>query len=133
MAQIGTFGDVVFQVSNKKVRTFDGLNWKISANYATHDRHLKRDLLEFCGPNLQEISFDMHLSVFFGLNPMSEINKLKKMCEKGIAKQLIIGKKKYGSNKWVIKSVDVKAEKYDNKGNLWTADVSISLTEYPKR
>ena len=61
MAQLGTFGDVVFKVSDKKVRTFDGLHWKISANYATHDRHLKRDLLEFCGPNLQEISFDISI------------------------------------------------------------------------
>ena len=46
MAKIGSFGDLVFSVSENTVKTFDGMNWDFSADYATHDRHIKADLLE---------------------------------------------------------------------------------------
>ena len=51
MAKIGSLGSLVFSVSENTVRTFDELSWKVSAKYATHDRHIKRDVLEFlhCG------------------------------------------------------------------------------------
>ena len=47
MAKIGSFGKLAFSVSEKTVRTFDEISWKVSAKYATHDRHIKRDVLEF--------------------------------------------------------------------------------------
>ena len=49
MAQIGSFGDLTFKVSDKFVRTFDGMSWDFSAKYATHDRHIKADLIEYMG------------------------------------------------------------------------------------
>ena len=42
MAKIGSLGSLVFSVSENTVRTFDELSWKVSAKYATHDRHIKR-------------------------------------------------------------------------------------------
>ena len=51
MAKIGSFGKLAFSVSEKTVRTFDEISWKVSAKYATHDRHIKRDVLEFLGPD----------------------------------------------------------------------------------
>lgn len=47
MAKIGSLGNLVFSVSENTVRTFDELSWKVSSKYATHDRHIKRDVLEF--------------------------------------------------------------------------------------
>lgn len=52
MGKIGSFGNLAFSVSDKTVKTFDGMSWKVSAKYATHDRHLKEDLLEFLGPEV---------------------------------------------------------------------------------
>ena len=63
MGKIGSFGNLAFSVSDKTVKTFDGMSWKVSAKYATHDRHLKEDLLEFLGPEPGSISFSMKFSV----------------------------------------------------------------------
>lgn len=133
MAQIGSFGDLVFSVSENAVRTFDKLSWKVSAKYTTHDRHIKNDVLEFLGPEPQGIDFTMAFSVFHGTNPLSEIKKLNKMVNEGITERLIIGGKKYGSYKWVITSVSSTLEKYDNQGNCWSATAKVTMKEYPKR
>ena len=49
MAIVGTWGDIVFSVSRRQIKTFDGLKWDSGAKYATHDRHLKDPLLEITG------------------------------------------------------------------------------------
>ena len=97
MAKIGSFGDLVFSVSNNTVRTFDSMSWDFSTDYATHDRHIKADLLEYMGPGLEGISFSMTFSVFLGVNPLKEIKKLREMVRKGYAERLVIGGKVYGS------------------------------------
>ena len=133
MAQIGSFGDLTFKVSDKFVRTFDGMSWDFSAKYATHDRHIKADMLEYMGPNIETISFSMVLSVFLGVTPLKQIKKLRKMIRKGYARRLVIGGKVYGSYKWVMESGSVEMQRFDKKGNLWAAKIKVTLKEYPKR
>lgn len=133
MAQIGSFGDLTFKVSDKLVRTFDGMNWGFSAKYATHDRHIRADLLEYMGPEIETISFSMVLSIFLGVTPLSQIKKLRKMIRKGYARRLVIGGKVYGNYKWVMESGSVELQRFDKKGNLWAAKVKVTLKEYPKR
>lgn len=133
MAQIGSFGDLTFKVSDKLVRTFDGMSWNFSAKYATHDRHIKADLLEYMGPEIETISFSMVLSVFLGVTPLKQIKKMRKMIRKGYARRLVIGGKVYGSYKWVMESGSVEMQRFDKKGNLWAAKIKVTLKEYPKR
>lgn len=133
MAKIGSFGSLVFSVSGKTVRTFDELSWKTSAKYATHDRHIKRDMLEFLGPEPGSISFTMCFSVFHGTNPMREVEKLNRMVNDGMTGRLVIGGRVYGSFKWVVTSVSATMKRYDNKGNCWAATAQVTMKEYPKR
>lgn len=133
MAKIGTFGDLVFSVSDKTVRTFDSMSWDFSAKYTTHDRHIKPDLLEYMGPEIEGISFSVTFSVFLGTKPHKEIKKLRQMVRKGQAERLVLGGKVYGSYKWVIQKGTAELERFDGKGNLWSAKVKITLKEYPKR
>ncbi len=133
MAQIGSFGDLTFKVSDKSVRTFDGMSWDFSAKYATHDRHIRADLLEYMGPEIETISFSMVFSVFLGVTPLKQIKKLRKMIRKGYAERLVIGGKVYGNYKWVMEKGTVELQKFDKNGNLWAAKVNVTLKEYPKR
>ncbi|MFQ9858204.1 MAG: hypothetical protein ACLRYD_17140 [Ruminococcus callidus] len=64
MAKIGSLGSLVFQFPENTVRTFDELSWKVSAKYATHDRHIKRDVLEFLDRNPEQ-SVSKWRSVYF--------------------------------------------------------------------
>lgn len=133
MAQIGSFGDLIFKVSDKQVRTFDAMNWEFSAKYATHDRHIKADLIEYMGPEIETISFSMVLSVFLGVNPLNQIKKMREMVRKGYAQRLVVGGKVYGSYKWVMEKDSAELQKFDKHGNLWAAKVKVTLKEYPKR
>ena len=111
MAQIGSFGDLTFKVSDKFVRTFDGMSWDFSAKYATHDRHIKADIIEYMGPEIETISFSMVLSVFLGVTPLKQIKKMRKMIRKGYARRLVIGGKVYGNYKWVMEKGSVELQR----------------------
>lgn len=133
MARIGSFGDLVFSVSDKTVRTFDSMSWDFSADYATHDRHIKADLLEYIGPSIETISFSMVFSVFLGVNPLKEIRRLRNMVQSGYAQRLVIGGKVYGSYKWVMQKGTVDLKRFDRQGELWAASAKVTLKEYSKR
>lgn len=133
MAVVGTLGDIVFSVSRSKVKTFDGLKWESSAKYATHDRHLKDVLLEYTGTEADTISFTMFFSVFLGVDPMGEITKLLNAERSGKVMRLVIGSKAYGKNKWVITQTSKDLDKFDKRGNLLAAKVSVSLKAYAGR
>lgn len=133
MAVIGALGDIVFSVSRESIKTFSDMKWESSAKYATHERHLKDVLLEFTGMDADTISFSIYFSAFLGVNPIQEITKLLEAERSGKVMRLVIGNKAYGKNKWVIEKVSKDLDKFDNKGNLIIAKVSISLKEYAGR
>lgn len=120
-------------MSENTVKTFDKISWKTSAKYATHDRHIKRDVQEFLGPEPGNISFTMAFSVFHGTNPLTEITKLNEMVNSGITGRLVLGGRVYGSYRWVISAVSAEMKRYDNHGNCWAATAQVTMKEYPKR
>lgn len=133
MALIGTWGDVTFAVSRREIKTFDGLKWDSGAKYATHERHLKEPLLEFTGTEVESMTFTMFFSVFLGVNPIAEVSKLLKAERRGEVNRLVIGPKAYGTNKWVITKLSNALERYDNRGNLLVAKVSVTMKSYASR
>lgn len=133
MAIIGSWGGVVFAVSRKEIKTFTGLKWDSGAKYSTHDRHLKAPLLEFTGTDVESMTFSMFFSVFLGVNPMTEIAKLLSAMRKGEVHRLVIGPKAYGTNKWVITKLSNSLDRYDNRGNLLAAKVSVTMKSYAGR
>ena len=133
MANIGVLGSIVFAVSSRQIRTFDSLQWGSSARYAEHDRHLRSTLLEFTGIDADDMSFDMYFSVFLNVNPQAEINRLLLAERNGLAMRLVIGRRVYGRNRWVILNTDKTLEKFDGRGNLLVARVNVKLKEYLRR
>lgn len=109
------------------------MKWDSSVQYATHNRHLKDPLLEYTGTDLDTISFIMVFSAFLGVNPIAEITKLLNAERSGQIMRLVIGSKAYGKYKWVITKTSKDLERFDNKGNLITAKVSVSLKAYSWR
>lgn len=133
MALIGNWGNITFAVSRKQIQTFDGLKWESGAKYATHERHLKEPLLEFTGTEIESMSFTMFFSVFLGVNPIAEVSKMLKAMRKGEVHRLVIGPKAYGTNKWVITKLSNSLERYDNRGNLLSATVDVTMQSYASR
>ena len=133
MAVIGTWGDITFAVSRNQIKTFDGLKWDRGAKYSTHDRHLKEPLLEFTGTDVESMTFTMFFSAFLGVNPIAEVSKMLKAMRRGEVHRLVIGPKAYGTNKWVITKLSNSLNRYDNRGNLLVAKVSVTMKSYSGR
>ena len=133
MAVIGTWGDITFAVSRNQIKTFDGLKWDSGAKYSTHDRHLKEPLLEFTGTDVESMTFTMFFSASLGVNPIAEVSKLLKAMRRGEVHRLVIGPKAYGTNKWVITKLSNSLNRYDNRGNLLVAKVSVTMKSYSSR
>ena len=133
MAVIGTWGDITFAVSRNQIKTFDGLKWDSGAKYSTHDRHLKEPLLEFTGTDVESMTFTMFFSAFLGVNPIAEVSKLLKAMRRGEVHRLVIGPKADGTNKWVITKLSNSLPRYDNRGNLLVAKVSVTMKSYSGR
>lgn len=130
MAVIGCLGDIAFEVSSNVVKTFNNFKWSGAARYSTHQRHGGNALTEFVALDPDKISFDITLSAYLGVNPMSEINKIWDYERKGTTLPLVIGSKSYGKYRWTISSHEVKAKYYDKSGNVTSATVSVNLQEY---
>ncbi|MCL2357478.1 MAG: phage tail protein [Defluviitaleaceae bacterium] len=113
MANVGTLGNIVFSASSRKISTIDDITWSNSAQYASHNRHLRATLLEFTGTDAGSISFTMYFSVFMGVDPMTEITKLLNALRDGEAMRLVIGTRAFGRHKWVITRVSKTLERFD--------------------
>lgn len=133
MALIGSWGDITFEVSRESVKTFSGLKWESSVKYSTHDRHLKEPILEFTGKNVESMSFSMLFTIFLGVNPIKEVAKVLQAMRKGEVHRLVIGPKAYGTGKWVIEKVSTSLDMYDNKGNLLSSKISVTMKSYASR
>lgn len=130
--QVGVLGDIVFQVSSNVIKTFDNLQWSGSARYSEHNRHLTNALTEFTGIDPDTVSFDMELSAYLGVDPMTELAKIWTYERSGKPLSLVVGERAYGKYKWTIKSHKIKMKTYDKRGNVTGASVSVDLLEYLK-
>lgn len=130
MAKIGSFGDVIFEVSQKKILTFKELEMKSSAKWDEHSIHRNKAKLEFDGPGLIDLNYTILLRAEQGINPMKEIAKLERIKNKGEAHLFILGQKPLAPNKFVIVDTSVDLKNIDQKGNILSAEVTLSLKEY---
>ncbi|MDP5277137.1 phage tail protein [Chengkuizengella axinellae] len=127
---IGTFGDVVFEVSDQHVRTFQDFTRNTQARWAEHNIIGDYPKPEFIGPGRDSITFKMRFDVSHGMNPRDEMTKLLVMCKNGQAETLIIGELPMGAFKWVIDSVSQVWKHTDNQGNVLVGTVDVTLKEY---
>ena len=127
---VGALGDIVFSVSSRTVKTIKNMNWSGSARYATHQRHAGNALTEFTGLDPDKITLDIELSVYLGVDPMTEITRIWRYERNAVTLPLVLGNHGYGRYRWTITSHKTKAKTYDGHGNITSATVSLSLQEY---
>lgn len=130
MAKIGSFGDVIFEVSPKRILTFNELEMQSSPKWEEHSIHRNKAKLEFDGPGIIDLTYRILLRAEQGINPMKEIAKLERMKSKGEAHHFILGQKPIAPNKFVITHSSAALKNIDQNGNILSAEVTISLKEY---
>ena len=127
---IGTFGNIIFSVSNFRVLTFNNFKRENGAKFAEHTVIAQPPKLEFLHRDLEEISFDMIFMKSLGVNPADEYDKLKKTCNTGAANFLVLNNKVYGDIEFIIESLSERVDYFDGVGNVVSCKVSVKLKEY---
>ncbi len=127
---IGSYGDIVFEVSSERVKTFRDFQIQRSAKYSEHAIHGGKALLEFTGLSPASISLNIRLDAGLGLNPKEELNMLYEVLNNHITMPFILDGEPQGDNLWVLESIDEKHEIIDNHGTSIAVEVSLKLKEY---
>jgi Phage protein U len=127
---IGSFGDIVFEVSSEKVRTLDNFQRQGSANYSEHSVIMGKQSLEFTGPNIESVSYEMLFHSHLGVVPIDEVKKLREMRDTGVADYLILDGEPQGSDKWVITDISEKWEHMDPDGSPHIILATVNMKEY---
>lgn len=132
MAKIGSFGGVTFEISSKKVLTFDDFSRSGSARWTNHDINLKKPMPEFLGPGQESISIKIVLHAMNGVNPEAELKKLRSFRDTGKVASFILGTKPITSGYWYIEDIKETHRNITSKGAPITIEASLTLQEYPK-
>lgn len=125
---IGTLGSALFTVSSDKVFTFDNYNLSGGGKYEEHAVIGRPAVLEFLAPELKTITFDIRLDRFLGITPEAEVAKIIEASDDGQVLPLIIGGDYKGD--WVIANYAKGQVRYDGKGKIVVAVLSLTLKEH---
>lgn len=128
--KIGSYGDIIFEVSDKKAQTFKDFERSGSARWNDHEIIGMKSKSEFSGPGLDDLSITILLKAELGVNPIKQIEKLRAMKDGGKVAPFIVGDKPISKNYWSIQQMSESHKVIDSKGNTMSAEVSLSLKEY---
>ena len=126
---VGSFGEVVFETSDKRVLTPSDFRRDVSVRLADHDLLGVKPATEYIGPGLDSINFTLVLMRVLGYEPDEMIDLFINYCRNGQAYPLVIGEKGYGVDKWIITNLGIPINQISN-GVVVSAKLEISLKEY---
>lgn len=128
LISLGSFGDVVFQVSPEYVRTFETLNRESGAVFADHEVAGGKPVSEMTGEELDKIDFRMVFNASLGISPIAEIEKLRKMKAEGTPQEFIVGSNSLG--KFTIRTIAEEWVHTSGIGRVLVLVADVNLVEY---
>ena len=127
---VGSFGDLIFEVSTERVFTFDNFTHKVAARYAKHELINSPVVLEYLGEDTQKITLNIILTATLGVAPGYEIKRIQELVLNGDAEWLIIGNEVVGNSRFVINEASTRAISYDGEGHVLVAQLDLTFESY---
>lgn len=128
---IGTFGNkIIFTVSSLAVFTFKDLKHNVKSRWTMHDVLGGKPRAEFLGPDVQTVSFTIHLSRALNVPPHLVMEYIREMTENGKAEYLVVGGWPVANEPLRIVSSSEAWNTVYKWGILAEADVDLELEEY---
>lgn len=128
--QVGSMGDIPFVVSYGKIRTFSDYGRSGSGRWAKHDLIGLKPVMEFLGPDVEKVSMKIQLRTDHGINPESELERLRKMRDTGAVFPFILGGAPVSDNYWLLEDIGENVSYWRAGGKILSVSVDITLTEY---
>ncbi|TXI98962.1 MAG: phage tail protein [Neisseriales bacterium] len=130
---LGGFGDIVFTVNPFKIMNFDDAEHKSSVDYAEHRTVGRKPKLEYQNPNADEVSLNVTLASFLGLNPKEQLKKFEEYMLDGDVFDLILGNGLMESNvlgEFVIESLSRSYKEVSFLGDVTNIKLGVKFKEY---
>ena len=124
---------VVFEVSDKRILTFDGFKRNNKINFAKNNVLLQKPVSEYVGQELDSISFTVSFKSELGTDPRTEADKLIYLHRDGAVVTLILWGKAFGTYRWVITNLDMDWTRINKIGYCRAIECGITLEEYAGR
>ena len=128
--QVGSMGDIPFVVSYGKIRTFSDYGRSGSGRWVKHDLIGRKPVMEFLGPDVEIVSMKIQLRTDHGINPESELGRLRKMRDTGAVFPFILGGAPVSDNYWLLEDIGENVSYWRAGGKILSVSVDITLTEY---
>lgn len=128
---IGTLGDIVFEVSDKRILTVDKIKRSASGKWNEHTVMGRKSKSEFVSPEIQQTSFEITLDAQLGVRPREQADKLIRMAQNGVVVPCIIGSKPISTS--LMQRVMSVSDTWDDVlsgGELVLTKLSITLKDY---
>lgn len=124
---IGSLGNVAFEVSNRRVRTFGNMQRSGSARYAEHVPIGAKPVVEFLGPGIDSLSLSINLNARMKVNPMEELQRLRRYRDTGEVISFFLGEDVIGD--YVIEGISEGFREVDRMGRVVILDLDLTLKE----
>ena len=127
---IAVFGNKVFEITDSKIYTIDGLQYSTTLETEKQDAEGKKPSTYNKGPGLNGLNFTLKLDVTQGVNPRREMEAWEQIKDAGIAYPFILGRSPLGWNKWLLVDIQASNSVIDNLGNMLKVDLQFKFDEY---
>lgn len=125
---LGTWGDVVFEVSADLMRTWQDMKRSGEARWARHEVYAGKPLPEFIGPGLDSLTMSVRLDALRGVTPADEIKTLREQRDIGAVHPLMIGGELVFD--CTLKSIGEDHRRHDAMGKPLLIIAELSFEEY---
>jgi len=127
---IAVFGNKVFEITDSKIYTMEGLQYSTSLDTEKQDAEGKKPSTYNKGPGLSGLNFTLKLDVTQGVNPRREMESWEAIKDAAIAYQFILGRSPLGSNKWLLIDIQASGSVIDNLGNMLKVELQLKFDEF---
>lgn len=129
-ANIGTFGNIIFETNDTRILNPLGLQRTGGSDWATQSLVKGKPRSQYMQPKLRTVTFSIKLNSQHGVKPRAMLDELMTMAEGFTAYRLVINGKPLSDLPWILKEVSESWGHMYNRGELVTAEVSLTLEEY---
>ncbi len=130
MSRIGSFGDLVFSVSDTRIFTPENIKKSKSAKWQTHASVNGEQYTEYIAPEADEIKMPVLVSASLGVKPGRMLTVIEDLVKEGRVDYLIIGGKRISEGKMRLVEAGEAWNEFFVHGELYEASVDLTFKEY---
>lgn len=127
------YGGKIFSVSPNRVYTFDGLERSGELSVDEQEVDGQKPSTYVKGPTLDKVGFNVVIKNSSNLDIRSEIESWMTIKDLAIPHYIILGKKIYGKNKYLLTNVNASDQIVMPTGLISKATIRLEFSEYVRR